>query len=263
MSTNGCVGLDMEGLSKLLFELASEDRLSILLAIQEKPRRLTQIAQKLDLTVQETSRYLSRLSEAKLIVKDAEGLYNLVPYGAYIVAQLSGLEFLSNNREYFTTHNLSGIPEEYMARIGELRGCTFIDDIMVAFSQAENLISQAQEYIWIISNQILLSTMPFLEAAIKRGAQFRIILPEDLVPPPGFKPLPTIPNRIERRTLKHVDVIMTISEKEARVCFPSMDGKLDPSAFESQAPKAHKWCKDLYLHYWEMAKTGRPQGYPP
>jgi predicted transcriptional regulator len=254
--------LSMEKLSGLLFELANEDRLKILLEIKEKPKRLTQISEKLDLTVQETSRHLARLSEAKLIVKDAEGNYNLIPYGEYILKQLSGLEFLSKHREYFTTHSLSRLPDQYIARLGELKGCTFTDDIMVAFSQAEHLIQQAQEYIWIVGNQVLMSTLPFLEAAIKRGAQFRLILPEDLVPPPGFKPLPTIPNRIERRTLKHVDAIMTISEKEARVGFPTTDGKLDPSAFESKDTRAHKWCKDLYMHYWETGKAGRPQGYP-
>jgi predicted transcriptional regulator len=252
----------METLSGLLFELASEDRLQILLDILEKPQRLTQLSTRLGLTVQETSRHLARLSEAKLIVKDAEGMYNLVPYGKYVILQLSGLEFLSQHREYFATHNLSSLPSEFMARIGELKECSFTDDVMVAFSKAENLIAQAQEYIWIIGNQVLMSTLPYLEAAIKRGAQFRLILPEDLVPPPGFKPLPTIPNRIERRTLPKVDVIMALSEKEARIGFLATDGKLDPSAFESQDPHAHRYCKDLYLHYWETAKTSRPQGYP-
>jgi predicted transcriptional regulator len=255
-------GLAMEKLSNLLFELANVDRLKILLEIQGKPQRLTQISEELELTVQETSRYLARLSEAKLIIKDAGGLYNLVPYGEYVIKQLSGLDFLSYHREYFAAHDLSSLPDEYIARLGELKGCSFTDDVMVAFSKAENLIAQAQEYVWIIGNQVLMSTLPILEAAVKRGAQFRLILPENLTPPPGFKPLPTIPNRVERRTLKHVDVIMTVSEKEARVGFLGANGKLDPSAFESKDAQAHKYCRDLYLHHWEKAKTGRPHGYP-
>jgi predicted transcriptional regulator len=252
----------LEQLSGLLFELANEDRLKILLEIHAKPMRLTQISEKLELTVQETSRHLQRLGEAKLLVKDSEGMHSLLPYGEYVLRELSGLEFLSLHREYFTTHTLSNLPEEYISRLGELKDCTFTDDIMLAFSKAEQLIAEAQEYVWIIGNQVLMSTLPYLEAAIKRGAQFRLMLPEDLVPPPGFKPLPTIPGRVERRTLKHVDVIMTISEKEARVGFLSRDGKLDPSAFESTDAKAQKWCKDLYSYLWENAKTGRPQGYP-
>lgn len=248
-------------LGKLLFELANQDRLQILQEIQTKPMRLTQLSEKLELTVQETSRHLSRLSDAKLLVKNADGLYQLVPYGAYVIKQLSGLDFLSIHQDYFAKHNLSGLLEEFMERIGELQGSSFIDDVMVAFSQAENLISQAEEYIWIIGNQVLMSTLPHLEAAIRRGAQFRLILPENLVPPPGFKPLPTIPGKIERKTLHQVDVIMTVSEKQARVGFLSTDGKLDPSAFEAQTPAAHKWCRDLYMHYWNSARTGQPENY--
>lgn len=248
-------------LSSLLFELANEDRLKILQVIQEKPSRLTQISEKLSLTVQETSRHLARLSDAKLIVKNSEGSYNMLPFGQYVLHQLDGLDFLSKKREYFTTHNLS-LPDEFISRIGELKVCTFTEDVMVAFSLAENLIQNAQEYVWIIGNQVLMSTLPFLEAAVKRGVQFRLMLPENLTPPPGFKPLPTMPGLIERRTLPHVEVIMTISEKEGRVGFPSVDGKLDPAAFESNDHAAHKWCKDLYSYYWGQAKTGRPTGYP-
>lgn len=250
-----------ETLGKLLFELANQDRLQILHEIQAKSMRLTQLSEKLDLTVQETSRHLSRLNDAKLIVKNADGFYELVPYGAYVIKQLLGLNFLSIHQDYFTKHNLSNLPEEFMERIGELQGSSYIDDVMVAFSQAENLISKADEYIWIIGNQVLMSTLPHLEAAIKRGAQFRLILPENLVPPPGFKPLPIIPGKIERKTLRHIDFIMTMSEKQARVGFLSTDGKLDPSAFEAQTPAAHKWCCDLYMHYWQIAQIGQPSGY--
>ena len=246
----------------MFFELSNENRLEILGLIEESPRRLTQISEKLAITVQEASRHLSRLADAKLISKNSDGLFNLTSYGKYVIKQLSGLQVLSQHREYFARHDLSGIPAEFVDRIGELKSCVFTDDIMLAFSLAENLIEQAQEYIWIIGNQVLMSTLPHLEAAVKRGAHFRLILPETLTPPPGFKPLPPTPGLVERRTLQHVDVIMALSEKEARVGFQTADGKMDPSAFGSKDLAAHKWCRDLYLYYWEKAKSGQPRGYP-
>jgi len=251
-----------ERLSNLFFELSNENRLEILWLIQENPHRLTQISRKLAVTVQEASRHLSRLAEGKLIHKSSDGLFHLTSYGRYVINQLSGLQVLLQHREYFASHDLSSIPSEFVDRIGELKGCSFTDDIMLAFSLAENLIGQAQDYIWIMGNQVLMSTLPLLEAAVKRGAAFRLILPEALTPPPGFKPLPTTPRLVERRTLPHVDVFMTISEKEARVGFLAADGKLDPSAFGSKDLAAHKWCRDLYLHYWEKAEVGQPRGYP-
>ncbi len=252
----------MERLGNLLFELASEDRLKILLKLQEKPLRLTQVSEKLGLTVQETSRHLSRLSEAKLITKDTESAYLLLPFGKDLLVLLPSVEVLSKYRDYFNSHNISQLPHEFISRIGELEACAFMDDIFATLHLADKVVAEAEEYVWIIGTQVLMSTMPLLEAAIKRGATFRLILPEDLVPPPDFKPLPYIPGRIERRILKKVDVTILLSEKEARVSFPSKDGKMDPSAFSSKESPAHKWCSDLFLYYWERAIPGRPKGYP-
>lgn len=252
----------MERLGKLLFELASEDRLGILVTLQEKPVRLTQISEKLNLTVQETSRHLSRLSETKLITKDAEGMYRLLPFGKDLLLLFPGFEFLSKHREYLNSHDISRLPKEFLSRIGDLEKCTFLDDVFAALHLADNVILEAKDYVWIIGNQVLMSTVPLLEETIKRGTNFRLILPEDLVPPPGFKPLPHVPGRIERRTLKQVDVTIIMSEKEARVAFSTTDGKMDPSAFSSTELIPHKWCKDLYEHYWERAQIGGPKGYP-
>jgi len=84
-----------------------------------------------------------------------------------------------------------------------------------------------------------------------------------MIPPPGFKPLPQIPNLIERRTLERVDVIIAMSEKQGRVAFPTIDGSMDHIGFGSTEEKSHKWCKDLFLYYWERAKSRKPEGYPP
>jgi predicted transcriptional regulator len=252
----------LERLGNLLFELASEDRLLILAALQEKPARLTHISEKLKLTLQETSRHLSRLSEAKLITKDAEGMYRLLPFGGDLLQLFPGFQFLSKYRDYLNSHDISHLPPEFLTRIGDLEKCSFMDDVFAALHLADNVIREAKDYIWIIGNQVLMSTVPLLEEAIKRGVTFRLILPEGLAPPPGFKPLPYVPGRIERRTLKQIDITIIMSEKEARVAFPTIDGKMDPSAFSSTEPTPHKWCKDLYEYYWRIAQTGQPKGYP-
>jgi len=252
----------MERLCNLLFELSHEDRLRILSKLQEGTMKLTHLSEKLNLTVQETSRHLSRLSDAKLVLKDVDGSYRSTPYGDHAMKLLPGFEFLSKHREYLTTHTISHLPNEFVNRIGDLRNCTFTDDVMVAFHHTENVIQEAQEYVWILSSQILMSTLPFLEKAVKRGVKFKLILPEDLIPPPGFKPIPPIP-LIERRTLNRVDVIITMSDKKARFAFPTVDESMDYIGFGSADESSHKWCRELFLHYWERAKPGEPKGYPP
>jgi predicted transcriptional regulator len=175
---------------------------------------------------------------------------------------LPGFDFLCKNRNYLTTHRSSHLPEAFVSRIGELKECSFTNDVMVAFHKVNRLIEKAEEYVWIISSQILMSTLSYLEDAIRRGVKFRLILPENLVPPPGFKPIPIIPNRIERRTLLRVDIVIVMSEKLARIAFPTADDKMDHIGFGSTNEISHKWCKGLFEYYWTKAKIGVPQGYP-
>jgi predicted transcriptional regulator len=71
----------LENFNSLLFELSSHDRLDILFLLKKTQMKLSHISKKLDFTVQETSRNITRLSEAKMISKDVDGLYHLTPYG--------------------------------------------------------------------------------------------------------------------------------------------------------------------------------------
>jgi len=57
-------------LSSLLFELSHPWRLKVLLLIAEEGQRHSYIAQKLEISPQETTRHLSRLQDAKLIEKE-------------------------------------------------------------------------------------------------------------------------------------------------------------------------------------------------
>ncbi len=248
--------------SELLFELSHEDRLRIFSMIQKNPVKLTHLSEKLNLQVQETSRHLSRLSDAKLIFKDVDGLYHLTPYGDHVIRLLPGYEFLSRHRNYFLTHKSTHLPDQFVARIGELNKCTFVDDIMVAFQEAKTLFEEAQEYVWILSDHVFPTTPPFVEGAMNRGVKIKMLLLEDLVLPPGAEPVPFIPNRIERKVIERVDVDLFTSEKKAIMAFPTLNDKIDHTGFISIDETSNKWFKDLFEYYWFKAKIGTPQGYP-
>lgn len=251
-----------ERLSNLLFELSNEDRLRVLIKLKEKDGKLTNISKKLKLNLQETSRHLSRLSEEKLITKNLDGSYRLTPYGEGAIRLLPSFNFLSKNRKYFQEHTLRYLPDEYAHRIGELMQCNFVDDIMITFHIVEKMINESQEYVWIISDQILMSTQPLLEKAVNRGVEFKLILPEIMTPPVDFQPLPEIDKVIKRKILDQVRAIVMVTEKKARISFPTLDEKLDHLGFQTNDEKARTWCKELYEFYWKKAKKGTPSGYP-
>jgi predicted transcriptional regulator len=88
---------------RLLFDLSSSDRLTLLFAIRkEENLRLTQLAEKIRATIQETSRHVGRLAEAKLIEKNSDGFYILTSYGRLVLILLSSYRFLLRLEIFFS-----------------------------------------------------------------------------------------------------------------------------------------------------------------
>jgi hypothetical protein len=101
-----------------------------------------------------------------------------------------------------------------------------------------------------MAGQVVVNIMPVVEKKIIEGVKFRSIFPEVFTPPPQYKPS-TGP---ERRTLPSVNMRLMLNEKEALICFPLKFGRIDYAPFTSRDPEFHKWCKDLFLYYWNKAK---------
>ncbi len=258
----------MEALHSFLFELAGEDRLNILLELKNKPLRLSYLSKKLNFTVQETSRNISRLAEAKLITKETDGCFRLTPYGEETLDLLAGFNFLVQHRDYFVTHTLSTIPKEFSYSIASLNGSHLVDDVMVAFSNVEKMIQKAEEYIWILSNQILVSTLPYLQESLKRGVEFKLILPIGVAPPKDalermFNPIflqALKAGKFENRLLEKIDVLICLSEREVGALgFLNAEGKMDYHGFHAEDELSFTWTKALYSHYWNLATRQAPE----
>jgi len=254
--------------SSLLFELSSGDRLDILMLLSKNPLKLSHISNKLDFTVQETSRNVARLSEAKLIVKDIDGAFHLTPYGEEAMNLLSGFKFLFKNREYLTTHILGGMPKLFRAGLGILDSFEFVSDVMIVFHNIEIMISKADKFVWIITNQVLMSTIPDLVQAAERGVEFRLLMPKDFAPSEGLPELVNNPvfelasraKKLESRFLEDVDIFLCLSESQvAALGFPNLEGKLDYIGFKAENEVSAEWAKALYNHYWSKATSQIPE----
>jgi predicted transcriptional regulator len=244
----------VERLGKLLFELSSSERLSIMLKIQKQRLKLSHISRKLDLTVTEASRHLKRLREAKLIQKGVDGLYGLTPFGVLVLSLLSDLGFVSKYRNYFLEYDMSHIPYEFVDRIGELAEGDFGAETFKNLEETEKMFREARKFIWILSDQVLTSSAPTLAARVKGSFEYRVILQEAAMPPDSKSPIPSTTPGVQKRVLPKVDVVIVMTEKVAAFCLPNRSGRIDYTGFGGNDPKFHKWCKDLFLYYWEKAK---------
>ncbi len=241
--------------SSLFWELANRDRLNILKLLEKEKRKLSHIAEEVNESVQETYRNLSRLMKVKLVDKDREGYYTLTTFGKYILTVLPSLEFLCKHREYFLTHDLSRIPEEFIYRIGELNSSRQAPDTFTAIRYTEIVIGESREYVWIITEQILVSALQSIPGKISENISFKIIIPYKLKPPPGAEILEKI--KLDVRYIDRIDVALILNEKRACIAFPRLSGEIDYRGFLVEDPKGHNWCKNLFQYYWNKSKYTR------
>ena len=241
----------MEDLCDLLFEFSSPERMRIMKSLLGERLKLSQVSKKLNMTITETSRHLQRLSDIQLIEKDRDGAFSPTPYGKVAKKLLSSLDLISNNRQYFLEHDILGLPDEFISRINELSLATLNTDVVRVLAHVDVMFQEAEEYIWVMSYaHSLPSTIPIVEERLQNGVILQRIFPEEIIPLTGEAD--TI--RGPCRTLSEVDVRIMLTEKEAMCSLPSIDGTKDYTSFIGKDPRFHKWCRDLYLHYWEKAK---------
>ena len=257
----------MELLCNLLFEVSNEDRLRILHLLHQQGMNVTQLSKALGLSSQEASRHMSRLNKIGVTIKESDGKYHLTLYGKLLLTQIQGIDFTSRHQQYFRDHTLDQLPCPFNHRLGELSSSTFISDIMVVFTNIETVIQEAEEYLWVITDQYLPSNMSLHIAAYERGVRERDIEAKNWVVPQRIKESLRDEEAIaqgihharatavlEERMLDQLDLYLFMSEKEvAIVAFPLPDGRFDYFGFSSTDDQAHAWCRDVFEHYWERA----------
>jgi predicted transcriptional regulator len=253
----------MDELCALLFELSNEDRLNILRELKKKPMKLSRVSERFNFTVPETARNMTRLAEADLIAKGVDGYFHLTPIGEAILQFIPSFEFISSNRKYFKTHTFSVLPTEFAASIGALRKSEYVNGVTEMLFNAENAVKESREFMWIIVDQILPSSLPFFLEAIARGVEVRKLMPRNAVIPPAILELANDPafdraaraKKVESRYLDTIGIFMFLSEKElAGIGFANLEGIFDYGSFRSRDETALKWAKSLFLHYWGRAK---------
>jgi predicted transcriptional regulator len=243
----------MEDLADLLFAVASVDRLTLFSEIAQERLRLTQLAAKLSASTQETSRHLSRLQEVRIVEKEADGCFNLTPYGKGLQVLLPPLRFLSQHREYFLSHDVSVLALEFLERIGELEQSEFAHGVGAVLSYTSQVFREAKSYVWLASDNVMdLSTLG--GRATSEDLLLRIIIPATSIA--GAPPLSTeLRTKVEVRLVDKVSAGLALNEKTAGVALPDLTGTIDfNSGFGSSNPTFHKWCADLFMFHWSKAK---------
>lgn len=253
-----------ENAAKNFLELASEQRLDILLNLLEKKAKVSVMAKKLGATIQEVYRNFERLSRAGLIAKDLDDYYHLTVYGRTICSQMPSIVFLSENQRYFEKHDFGDIPIKFIMRIGALAGGNHIDGVVKVLEKWKMIYQNANEFIYEMLSEVPLDLIEPIMKKVKNGVSFHYIFAENVIVPKGRKELLKKfgfyslldKGLIERRMRKKVKVVVVLNEKEACVMFPDLDGKPDMTEmFYGDDPLFHEWCLDYFRYCWYNAES--------
>src|SRR5919197_6256429 len=260
----------LENTEQTFIELASEQRLSILLKLTEQDTKLSQLAKDLGVTMQEVHRNVNRLMEVGLIKKNSEGKFSLTTFGNTIIKQIPAYDFLSRNKEYFSDHNLGQIPMKFVHRIGALNNSEYISGMVAVMERWKQLYNESSEYIYGMVPQIPLDLIESVIPKVKEErVKFNYILPQKAIVPKkrtqllsqaGFYDLLTMEKKVvDRRMVERVHVAVVLNEKQATVMFPTVKDKIVAdmnSMFYSRDDSLfHEWCLDYFRYCWYNSKT--------
>jgi len=242
-----------------VLELASSQRLSILIGLLYEDLTPTEFAKEIDATKQEVHRNFLRLEKTGLIKKKVSGKYSLTTFGQTVCTQVPSLVFLTQNRKYFEEHNFGNVPHKFQMRCGQLANSQYVKGVSKVLEQWKEIYKNSDSYIYEILSEVPLDLIEPLVKKIKKGVKFNYIFSESAVVPKGRKALLKKlgfdalieKGLIERKMEKNVQTVVVLNEKEACLMFPSLDGESDISEmFYSNDPMFHEWCLDYFRYCW-------------
>jgi predicted transcriptional regulator len=254
-----------ERTSQDFFELSSQQRLEIIFVLNKNIKKLTELANELDVSRQEVHRNLIRLEKNGFVSKEKNGYFSLTPFAKTMCSQIPSIKFLSENRNYFETHDFGGVPNKFMMMIGQLSNGTKVSGVVKVLEQWNTIKLNAKKYFYEVISEIPLDSIPTLVTQIKENPELKCqcVLSKSVIAPKGRKAMLKNLNfeklvqegRINRRMYK-VQTVVVLNETEACVSFPDLNGKPDiTQMFYGTDPAFLEWCMDFFRYCWHDGST--------
>lgn len=234
-------------------ELSNDSRLAILFLLFTKKLNLTQISQRIALSMPETSRHLSRLAKTKFVRKDTKGYYHLSQFGYSTLIMIPGFSFITKNKDYILTHSFLTVPPELMCRIGELKYSVRIKKFMSVLELIELCIRKAEKRVFMMSDQIMKHSALLIEEKVGFGLEFESLFPESYNLPIKFVQLPD--KNVTIRTCEEITNFILLTERETILAFPNKSNTIDYNdVFYAQDESSLNWSKDFIINFFENSK---------
>jgi len=247
-------------LSELLFELSGSTRLDMLHTLETGPLTFTKIKGQMDLTSSEASRQIERLTGMKLIEKVVGGGYFITPFGRLVLSFLPSIDFVFDHRDYFLSHDTSPIPEELIMRFGDLSSAVFMKGTVEIMNFMQKRMQNTKKYHCVMSDGMIRLFIPYVVRKVESGIAFSMIFPVTFKKELSaildkYADIEDSMRNIRIRTLESVHVGVGITDCGGALKLPDFNGNVDHSTMlVGSNPAFCRWCRDLYMYYWEQAE---------
>jgi len=251
-----------ESLAEVIFQIASTQRLDIMLNLNSKEYKMSEMTKKLDAAMPHVHRDFNRLQESNLIEKKPDGNYCLTSFGKMMCSIIPMIGFMNSNQKYFNNHSFKELPEKFIARLSAFSNSKLIKGYVKVAEKWQEIYNNANKFIYNVlveasySEDIVKTITEKVQKDVRVSSIFSdnpIITKEreSIIKKYGIKKF-IDEEKIMRKMSKGLSVVMVLNEKEAGVSFPSDCGSIDlGNMFYSDDPRFHEWCLDYFEYLWK------------
>ncbi len=208
--------------------------------------------------------------ESQMLIEARNYEYSLTPLGKIVATRVSGFVMImggiERHREFWSSHDLTGLPEEFLACIGDLQEAEIkLDtqvDIHLVFSHYLKIVKEAA-YIHGISSVMSPGLVEVLTERIIAGTPVELVVSEDVIPYLNQEPyrefskiVAPYPNFKIWVTKGPLKVGLTVTDKYLSLGLFKIDGKLYDSSSDlfSGEKKAIEWGEGLFNYYRDRSQ---------
>jgi predicted transcriptional regulator len=247
---------------------SSRLKVQILLALLEKQASLSELR---DITGSTSQALIPKIRslENQIFVQSKNYAYLLTPLGKIVADNVAGyvniMAGIDQHREFWASHDLSGLPMECLVKIGDLQNSEVeLDtqvDIMQVYSHFLKIVREG-EYIHGISSIMSPGIAETVATRIVQGADVELIVNEDVILMLGKEPyigqvkhLTKFPNfkvYLLRGALK---IGITVTNEYLSLGLYKINSNVYDSSTDlfSRDPRAVAWGEEVFKYYRNKA----------
>lgn len=252
---------------QLKFIISSGVRTKMLMGLYEGAKASGTLREELGLGASTVIHAARDLEKEKLLVEKEDG-YHLTAIGKIITLKLTDtfkvMGVLDAHKDFWLTHDMDGIPKEFLERIGELEEAEIIkstpSNVFKTFSYYFQLVRNAKK-VEGVSPILHPRFPPIIEKIVTRGADVKLVLTEEIFETGKEKYDHLFEELINKKNFQvwvsesPIKIAFTVTDSFISLALFNLDGSYDPNTdLVSKNKGAINWGRELFGYYKSRAR---------